>query len=97
MKLELVNPDFMNQSNHDYGIEEYTLVFDGFDGIGNIDEDGDEFYYYCSYWRDFSMGDDWNFIAERIYEDDHTPAYFTKVEADFVKQYMIEKVKEMEV
>ena len=95
MGLVMVNPDFMNQSNPNYGIEEYTLVFDGFEGIGNVDEDGDEFYYYCSYWRDLSLSDGWNFIAHRVYEDDNTPAYFTKVGRDFVVQYMNDRIMEL--
>lgn len=94
MELKMVNPSICNQTSIAYRIDEFTLVFDGFEGLGNVDDDGDEFYYYCSYWRDRSLGDEWNFSAERMYENDHTLAWFTKMEADYVKAWMRKEIEE---
>ena len=44
MELKMVNPDFESCTFSD-GTHWYSLVFDGWDGIKSIDEDGDEFFY----------------------------------------------------
>lgn len=93
MELKMINPGLVNESSIAYRIDEYKLFFDGFEGLGNVDDDGDEFYYLCSYWRDLSLSNEWNFIAERIYEDDHTLAWFTKAEADYVKSWMRKEIE----
>lgn len=56
----------------------FRLVFDG-----EIDEDGDYFFYCCEYWEDV---DQWHF--QRIYEDDYTNAGFTAEQIEMVKSVM---------
>lgn len=89
MDIKMINPVILNQSEPGY--DHYTLVFSGFEGIGNIDEDGDEFYYYCCMYRDAVIGI-WEFYADKMYEDDHVEADFTASQMQYIKEYMHKQI-----
>lgn len=94
--MNLINPHFKVDGN-----DCYTLCFDGFEGIGNIDEDGDEFFY-CVECEPLTNGwYSWNKIKyhyywtfDIIYEDDAFEADLSDDEMEFVMQYMLEKINE---
>ena len=97
MELKMVNPCFESTEFTDGG-RMYKLIFDGWDGIGNVDEDGDEFWYevICedrvyNYAHAFANGYSWFF--DKVYEDDATGADFSNMEIEIVIKAMLEAIK----
>ena len=97
--MNLVNPYFKTD-NYPNGDACYTLCFDGFEGVGNIDEDGDEFFYCVECeplrsgwynWKRVKYGYYW--IFDKVYEDDHFEANIDDDEKEFVIQYMLERIE----
>lgn len=97
-ELKMVNPHFQT----DYfmnGSKMHRLVFDGWDGIGNIDEDGDEFWYEVTAepeaWNRadaYAYGYSWFF--DKVYEDDSIKADFSNTEIEIVIREMMEMIRQ---
>lgn len=97
MESIILNPHFEAETFKD-GTHWYSLVFDGFDGIENVDDDGDEFYYEVTcedvVWNHadaFANGYSWFF--DKIYEDDSTKAEFSDSEVEAIIHTMLEAIK----
>lgn len=99
MKLKMVNPHFEVVSYHDES-NMYRLTFDGWDGIGNVDEDGDgdEFFYDVTcedrvydYAHAFAYGYSWFF--NKVYDDDYTDADFSDTEIEIIIHTILEAIK----
>lgn len=97
MELKMVNPHFEFCDFND-GTHWYSLVFDGWDGIKSIDEDGDEFYYEVTcediVWNRadaFAYGYSWFF--RKVFEDDFIDDCFSDTEIEIVIKVMLEAIK----
>lgn len=91
----MIEPIFVDQSSTAYAMDDFALIFQGFEGVGNVDEDGDIFYYDCHLWRDRTSGNHWKFHAVKIYESwTVVEAGFSKEEEWFVEHKLMEIVKE---
>ena len=98
MKFKMVNPCFQI-SNFTDGGKLYTLVFDGWEGIGNVDDDGDEFYYEITaddqcypYCHALAYGYSWFF--DKVFEDEAVEADFSDTEVEIVVNAMMEMIRE---
>lgn len=101
MELKMVNPHFEAVTFYD-GKHWYSLVFDGWNGIESIDEDGDEFYYQIvcedTVWNHadaYAYGYSWFFskIYSEYNEDDFVSADFSNTEIEIVVKTMLEAIK----
>lgn len=97
MELKMVNPHFESTEFTDGG-RMYKLVFDGWDGIENCDEDGNIFWYVVTcedtvynYADEYAYGYSWFF--EKFYEEYATRADFSYTEIRIVINAMLEAIK----
>lgn len=97
MELKMVNPCFESTEFTDGG-RMYKLIFDGWDGIGNVDEDGDEFFYEVTcedvVWnRADARAYGYSWFFDKVYENDCTGADFSNTEIEIVINAMLEAIK----
>lgn len=96
--MEMINP-FFDASHFIDGGRMYTLCFDGWDGDGNVDEDGNKFWYQVT--ADDTLHNSASYIAygfswyfDKCYEDEYIRADFTDTEIEFVVNFMMELIDE---
>lgn len=101
MELKMVNLHFEAVTFYD-GKHWYSLVFDGWNGIESIDEDGNEFYYQIvcedtvrNQADAYAYGYSWFFskIYSEYNEDDFIDADFSNTEIEIVIHTMLEAIK----